>query len=242
MFKALQNSLLSVLYPQDCRVCSRQVERLEEGVACSDCWDSTCFFSGHEMLCGRCGALLGALSAPDPVFCRKCDDHFYRRAVAAGVYEKALAASIIHLKSSPVIPTNLKAAISNALARLDTSGVELIIPIPLSKKRLIERGFNQAETIAVEIGRQTGIAVDSCSLVRKVHTPIHRIGMDQKARELTVKNAFEIARPKLIAAKNILLVDDVLTSGSTASYCAKALKKSGAGCVDVFTLARAVMK
>jgi predicted amidophosphoribosyltransferase len=64
--------------------------------------------------------------------------------------------------------------------------------------------------------------------------------MDKKARELTVRNAFEVVRPKLINGKNIVLVDDVFTSGATASYCAKVLKKNGASRVNVFTLARAV--
>ena len=118
---------------------------------------------------------------------------------------------------------------------------DLIIPIPLSKRRKLERGFNQAEIIAAEIARTTGIPVDALSLARKLHTRIHRVGMDQKARELTVKNAFEVLRPKLIQGRNILLVDDVFTSGATSSYCAKVLKKNGAGKVNVFTLARAVM-
>jgi predicted amidophosphoribosyltransferase len=65
--------------------------------------------------------------------------------------------------------------------------------------------------------------------------------MDQRARELTVVNAFEVVRPKLIDGKKVLLVDDVFTSGSTASSCARVLKKKGAAEVNVFTLARAVM-
>jgi predicted amidophosphoribosyltransferase len=64
--------------------------------------------------------------------------------------------------------------------------------------------------------------------------------MDRKARDMTVRNAFDVVRPKLIAGRSIILVDDVLTSGATASYCAKALKKSGAASVKVLTLARAV--
>ena len=66
--------------------------------------------------------------------------------------------------------------------------------------------------------------------------------MDQKARELTIHNAFEVTRPKLITDKNVLLVDDVLTSGATASQAAKILKKNGATRVNVFTLARAVLR
>ena len=68
---------------------------------------------------------------------------------------------------------------------------------------------------------------------------MHRAGMDRKARGMTVKNAFDVSRPKLIGGKNILLVDDVLTSGETVSSCAKILKKKGAARVDVITLARA---
>ena len=64
------------------------------------------------------------------------------------------------------------------------------------------------------------------------------MAMDKRARELTVQNAFEVLRPKLIAGKKVLLVDDVFTSGATASYCAKVLKKSGSVSVNIFTLAR----
>jgi predicted amidophosphoribosyltransferase len=65
--------------------------------------------------------------------------------------------------------------------------------------------------------------------------------MDKKAREATVKNAFDVRAPRLITGKDILLVDDVLTSGSTASCCAEVLKKNGASSVTVVTLARAVV-
>ena len=86
----------------------------------------------------------------------------------------------------------------------------------------------------------TGITIDKLSLSRKIHTPIHRAAMDRKARDLTVRNAFEISRPKLVNGANVLLIDDVFTSGATASQCAKVLKKAGAKKVSVLTLARAV--
>lgn len=242
MFRAVQNSLLSLIYPQECRVCSNSVDKLTDGIACHECWDQTRIFSGLEMLCDRCGALLGDKAAVVPVRCLQCDDYRFEKAQAIGVYEKALAASIIELKNSPHLPRKLMNLLRMFVeGRLEHSDIDLIVPIPLSKLRRIERGFNQADVIALELGRITGIQVDVSSLARRVHTPIHRVGMDQKARELTVKNAFEIVRPNLIAGKRILLVDDVLTSGATASACAKALKKSGSGKVNVFTLARAVM-
>ncbi len=241
MFKALQNSLLSVVYPQECSTCERQVENIEDGVVCNDCWAGTRIFDGSEMLCHKCGFYFGETAAPVPVFCHKCDDHHYDRAAAVGVYEKALSASIINLKSSPVLPDRLKAIIPAAVRRMGITNVDVILPIPLSKQRYLERGYNQAEIVANVVSQSTGIPTDSLSLARKRHTPIHRVAMDNKARELTVQNAFEVARPKLIAGKTVLLIDDVFTSGATASNCARVLKRSRATEVYIFTLARAVM-
>ena len=240
MFAGLQDSLLSLTYPQQCRVCGSHVESQKDGVACHECWAATRIFDGSEMLCDKCGAFFGDKAAPKPVFCHKCDDHFYDKAMACGIYEKGLAAAIVNLKNVPSLSRRVKTVLSN-LNKLDGLDLDLIIPVPLSKHRRLERGFNQAEIIGEIISRSTRKPIDAHSLVRKRHTPIHRVGMDKKARELTVKNAFEVARPKLIEGKNILLVDDVLTSGATASSCAKILKKHGALMVNVLTLARAVM-
>ncbi|MEP6788419.1 MAG: ComF family protein [Acidobacteriota bacterium] len=242
MLKALHNSLLSLIYPQECRVCNGAVETHEDGVACADCWAATRIFTGCEMLCDKCGAFFGDEAAPVPVRCHKCDEHHYDKATAVGIYEKALAASIIDLKAKPLLAHRLREAITQTLKRAAHLNADMIVPIPLSKHRKLERGFNQAEVIAAELSRVSGMPVDASSLARKVHTPIHRMGMDQKARELTVNNAFEVTRPKLMSGRNVLLVDDVFTSGATASSCAKVLKKNGAQSVRVFTLARAVMR
>ena len=190
------------------------------------------------MLCKKCGAFFSDTAAPIAVYCHKCDDHAYDRAFALGVYEKALSASILHLKSTPTVPARLKKLISERVSGIEA---DVIIPAPLSKMRGLERGFNQAALLARIVGHAGEIPVDELSLQRKKHTPIHRVGMDQRARELTVEKAFEVTRPKLIDGKSVILVDDVLTSGSTAAACAKVLKKNGARRVEVFTVARAVM-
>jgi predicted amidophosphoribosyltransferase len=90
------------------------------------------------------------------------------------------------------------------------------------------------------VANKLRVDFDESSLIRKIDTPMHRAGLDRKARGITVKNAFDVVRPKLIEARNIVLVDDVLTSGETVSSCAKILKKKGAARVDVITLARAL--
>ncbi len=240
MFRLLQNSLVSLFSPQECRVCGRHVENLGDGVACGACWSETRIFDGSQTLCSKCGAFFRDSRGSGEFRCHACDEHAYDKAVAAGVYEKALAATIIELKSKPQIPPRAAEAFFRAFEESPFGSTTLIVPIPLSRHRFIERGFNQAEILGDALGQKTGIRVDRLSLRRKLHTPIHRVAMDMKARELTVKNAFGVERPKLIAGQNILLVDDVFTSGSTSSNCAKVLKKNGAAVVNIMTLARAI--
>lgn len=241
MLKGFKDSLLSIVYPQDCLSCSGSVDSSDDGIACSVCWDNTRIFNGSEMLCHKCGAFFGDTAAPVPVSCHQCGDHHYDKAAAIGIYEKALSASIISLKTTPVVPQRIKNVIPAAIKHANFTASDVIVPIPLSRQRKLERGFNQAEIVAAVVSKALDIPVDAGSLGRKLHTPIHRMAMDKRARELTVQNAFDVLRPKLIKGKNILLVDDVFTSGATASYCARILKKNGAGSVNVFTLARAVM-
>jgi ComF family protein len=155
-----------------------------------------------------------------------------------GIYEWALLSTVIGLKSSPHIPARVRKLAEERVVRFEAPDV--IVPVPLSKKRFIERGFNQAQEIAHLAGRTFKAQVVTDVLIRHTHTPMHRAGMDRKARELTVKNAFKIADGQNITGKSVLLVDDVMTSGSTVSHCAKALKKNGARAVTVFTIARAV--
>jgi ComF family protein len=240
MLSFVANSILNVLYPQECRICGQLVARREFGVACSDCWERTRIFSGREVLCRKCGAYLGTTEKPFDPACGKCNEHLYQKAGAVGLYEHALAASVVDLKKRPFVPDHLKRLLFNVFASSPFTDSDLLVPVPLSAQRLLERGFNQAELIAVHLSGFSGIAIDSLSVARTVHTPMHRAAMDRKAREMTVRNAFEVKRPKLISGARILLVDDIFTTGATASYCAKALKKAGAAEVNVITLARAV--
>ncbi|WP_211626963.1 phosphoribosyltransferase family protein [Leptolyngbya sp. 7M] len=113
------------------------------------------------------------------------------------------------------------------------------MPVPLSRERRFERGFNQAEVIAKVVARTLNISMDAKSLTRTAHTLAHRAGMDSKARANTVEKAFRVVREGFVKEKRVLLVDDVLTTGSTVSACARELRRSGAGSVTVFTIARA---
>jgi ComF family protein len=114
------------------------------------------------------------------------------------------------------------------------------MPVPLHEERLRERGFNQAGEIANALSKLSGLKVDEWSLARMIHTERHRAGMDERARRESVENAFDIRRPRLVENENILLVDDVFTTGATVSSCARALKNAGAGEVFALTIARPV--
>lgn len=238
MFHKIYDPLLTLAYPQACQVCGGSVENFADGVACKKCWTKTQIFSGSETLCGKCGRYLHPKPTGFETFCHLCNEHFYDSARAVGLYEHALAAAILSLKREPFVAKHPRNLFISRFQTSDFHDVSLIIPVPLSKKRLFERGFNQAGVLAEILAKQTGIKLDGKSLVRQLHTPMHRAAMDNKAREMSVKNAFEVKRENLIKGENILLIDDVFTSGATVSACAKVLKETGAKKVHVFTLAK----
>ena len=239
MLGKILDRLVSVVYPQACYVCSGPVESNDNGAVCENCWSATRIFDDSDALCEKCGAY--SSNGPFPAgACGQCWDDKYDRAVAAGIYEKALAATIVSLKKKPYLHSRARRLVEDLTSRI-TSTDQVVVPVPLSKRRSFERGYNQAEFIARIVAEKLAIPMYPNALLRVGDTQMHRIGMDKKAREATVKNMFRVQTPRLIAGKNVLLVDDVFTSGSTASDCAKSLKKSGAAGVTVVTLARAVL-
>ncbi len=238
MFRKIFDSLLTLAYPQTCHICENSVESSADGVVCQPCWTKTNLFSGRETLCAKCGAFLQSKPSNFQTFCHRCDEHLYDSACAVGIYEHALAASVLHLKREPFVAKVLQKLFVSRLQNSDFQDTTLIVPVPLSKKRLLERGFNQAAVLSKILAKQIGVNLDEQSLIRKVDTPMHRVGMDSKAREMSVENAFEVKRSKLLRGENVLLVDDVFTSGATVSNCAKTLKENNANKVYVFTLAK----
>lgn len=238
MLSEIYDALLTVAYPQACQICGQSVENLADGVACRSCWKNTTIFSDAETLCGKCGRFLQARPTKFQTFCRQCDEHFYDTASAVGIYEYALSASIINLKSEPFVARKLQKLFVSRFHRSAFQDATKIIPVPLSRKRFLERGFNQAAVLAELLAAQARIPLDRQTLVRNLHTPMHRATMDGKAREKSVKNAFEVKRRNFVEGENILLVDDVFTSGATVSSCAKTLRENGASKVYVLTVAR----
>lgn len=120
------------------------------------------------------------------------------------------------------------------------SDCDLIVPVPLARRRLISRRFNQSQLLAREIAERSGKPIETFALVRTRATKA-QVGLTRLERRKNVAGAFAVPESGLgaIAGRRVLLVDDVVTTGATASAAARALKKAGAGQVDVLALALA---
>lgn len=224
------DAVLTLAYPQICVICSRSVEQRRFGVACEACWRETRIFADDEWICWKCGA-------PGPA-CGRCEEMAFSAARAAGMYEEALRESVLLLKRQPYVAQEVESLIAAAARREPLSHSTRIIPVPLHPKRLRTRGFNQASIIGQTVSKVLRLPLDEVSLVRVSTTEKYRAGMDAKGRRDTVAGAFHVAHPRLVAGENILLVDDVFTTGATVSTCAEALLAAGAGNVFVLTVAR----
>ena len=155
--------------------------------------------------------------------------------MAYGDLSRSLA---IHLKYGR------KVAIARTMARYMAPLVgegegRLLVPVPLHRTRLWRRGFNQSSLVASAISRTLGIASNPLALRRVRPTPPLK-GMSLLQRRKTVAGAFQVRNKRVIAGKTVILVDDVLTTGSTAEACARALKRAGAARVELISWARVV--
>ena len=118
-------------------------------------------------------------------------------------------------------------------------GVDLIVPVPLHYTRLIKRKYNQSALLAKELGKLTGIEVDYKSLIKgKITKP--QVDCTGNERLQNLKGAFYVKNHKKIKGKKILLIDDVLTTGSTVNECAKALKSAQPKSIYSLTIARSI--
>src|SRR5215207_9275123 len=240
----LFDAALALVYPQPCAACGvRSVERRADWPACAGCWGATRLFRGDETLCWKCGAPAGG-EVPEgvrpTVRCRRCESEQFTAARACGLYEGALRAAVLNLKREPLVPARLRGLLREAARRAPLDDAALVVPVPLHPARERERGFNQAALLASAVAEGVGLPLDARSLTRVAHSGRHRGGMDARARRESVEGAFAVTRPRLVRGESVLLLDDVFTTGATASACARALLDAGARAVFVLTAARAV--
>ena len=230
---------LNLLFPPQCLNCDVRVPT--HGTLCLDCWQHIQFIS--DPMCGCCG-LPFDYDIGENALCAAClhEHPLYSRARAAFRYDEHSRKLITRFKYSDhtqlakIYGTWLAGAGGELLAQTDT-----IIPVPLHYFRFIHRRFNQSALLASVLSKKTGIKHLPNALKRSRHTT-PQTGLTRKQRETNVKGAFTINKRYAggIKGKNILLIDDVLTTGSTIEQCTKTLLKSGAAQVNVLTLARTV--
>jgi len=152
-------------------------------------------------------------------------------------YGGAVATAIVRFKyagRSDLAPRF--SGIMAAAAALVAPEVDLVVPVPLHPRRLVERGFDQAALLGAPIARRLGIEHAPRALLRTRATP-PQASLDRTARSANVAQAFRCSAPRRIVGRRVLLVDDVRTTGATLSACAEALRNAGAADVRTLVLA-----
>ena len=235
---AVIEAIVDVILPPVCALCGKDARR--------------------EHLCRGCEAMLG-LKAIKPPFCRVCGIPFASgsstpHACASCCIEKPLfiAASSAFVYDGCALDAihafkyNGRVALARALGAFAAQASpcpcngrpDVIMPVPLYKTRLKERGFNQSLLIAREISRLQKTQLDYANL-KRIRPTEPQVRLSAKERHSNVSGAFALERPDAVRGKAVLLVDDVYTTGATIRECAVALNRAGAK-VYAVTVARAV--
>jgi ComF family protein len=179
------------------------------------------------------------------LLCQRADPLF-QRAVAYGSYDGELRDLIHLLKFQQVRPAAavLGRMLAETIAKLEPAmpvGALAVVPVPLHKRKQAQRGFNQAETIArsalKRLSRPERFDLCTGALVRRRETG-SQIGLTRHQRRENLRGAFAVSDPARVVNRDILLIDDVYTTGTTASECARVLRRAGAARVWVATVAR----
>jgi ComF family protein len=241
---ALFRSLIQFLYPAQCRHCKENLDPADGHYICKYCWEEVRFIEAP--FCQTCGYPLNPLaSLPEKVFsCDNCpDDVKFRKARAIAYYDSVVGEAVRLLKyqDKTIMADPLADLMFNTMPRLlDVQDYDYIIPVPIHKKKMRKRGYNQMELIGRRLSTKTGIPLELRSLVKSVNTPPQR-GLDAEDRQKNIKGSFEVPDRSKIEGKRILLIDDVMTTGATVSECAKVLLRDGkVRYTDIYVLTRTV--
>ncbi len=234
-------TLMGGLFPQNCLHCEGRIE--EDGdYLCGLCRQEIQFI--QSPYCNSCGAP-AELSYDYPTenfACGLCRDKTFAfdRARSLGEYEAGLKKLIQHFKyqNQPGVMREIAPLLQAYFPMRDEIGPEFYVsPVPLHFRKMKERTFDQSFLIAREVARQLNLPLAN-GLLRRVKDTESQAGKTKTDRAKNIKGAFEVDRADRVAGKDILLIDDVLTTGATVNEAARVLKRAKARRVYVFTLAR----
>jgi ComF family protein len=237
---------LDWLYPPRCRFCREATQRAEDCFCaacleeirvidcpvCTICGRPFLDTSGDDHLCGGCIARPPHFARARSWACYSTDDgdeHPLRSVLQRYKYGR---------KVSLGKPLGRLMA-ENCRGMFPVGAFDVIVPVPLHRKRLRWRGFNQSVVLAHEVGKEWSVPVDAFALTRARETP-PQTQLHENERRKNMRRAFAVSPRRSVADKAILLIDDVYTSGATVDECSRALLRGGAREVSVFTLARTV--
>lgn len=237
---AFFEKIIDFILPRRCLKCGRILP--EPGYLCEDCSEAINFIGSD--CCRKCGHPLYEENADSRKLCAGCLSRrrsFYRLARSAVVYDENSKNLILGFKfldkteNADLLAAMLKVAGKDIFA----AGADVLVPVPLHYTRLIKRRYNQSSLLAQKLGKMVGLPVDAFSLVKHKRTR-PQTEFSGRERVVNVKNAFSVKYPERIKGKRIVLIDDVMTTGSTLKESARALRKAGAKSIDVLTVARVI--
>lgn len=222
------------LYPARCRVCEEFLGVTSMPYICAHCWRDMQFLEPPWCdICGTPGVdgLCDACAISPPRYGKLRSIAFYHTTLQQAIHlfkfkkKKVFAHHLIQLINAH-IPSDCSLA-----------AYDFVLPIPIHKKRLRERGFNQATLLADGIAKVAGVPVLTDALVRKRHT-VAQSSLDSTARQQNIVGAFEVRNPDIISGKRLLVIDDVFTTGATIREAVSELWAADPAEIDVLTLAR----
>ncbi len=232
------DTLLNFIYPRNiyCILCGVPIEREEKFSLCSPCKSEVMFLRGR--VCDKCGKPLDELYIPNR--CPQCTNRefYFTKAFSCVEYDENTKKIVYGLKYNGLryFSYHISEIMGEHLTLLVNTNFDLIIPVPLHKNKERKRSFNQSFLIAKYLGRILDKPIDRKSLVR-IKDTLEQNKLSKEERIENLRKAFEISENHNIIDKNILLVDDVFTTGETANQCSKTLIENGAKEIHVITFA-----
>jgi ComF family protein len=239
--------LINFLYPPRCAACACRFPPDTARRVCAACIAQ--IERLPEPLCAVCGVPIAADTDRARGWCGRCTEsppHFSTARAAAryraGAEEETQVVPSLIRRHKYGLDQSLAHALAECLGNtlpLDGGDYDVVVPVPLHRERLRWRGFNQAALLGIVIARRLGCPFDAGALVR-IRATDPQTGQSMRERRENIRRAFAVKRSARVANRNVLLVDDVMTTGATVDECARTLIEAGARRVGVLTLARAV--